>query len=273
MRYLLLYLLLTLYSLPAIACSCNFVGNFCSYSESMFDWTEGKAAVVHVRYLGVRAPAEAPDFRLLYDFELIEVIAGEIEATERFTLFGQDGGNCNGSGVNMEVRKEYIILMDGREGYWSAHRGLNDIDNSYPLFDFLGCGVATLEVRGGLVRGQITSRRDQMSLRNFRIQLAECGVPLNEEVPTTVARPRLTLYPNPTTNWTRFKLENAEGVIRRFAVYDALGRTLLNREVPSDNIEPRLSDYLALGNLGPGVYTVVVSTSTGQRVHSPLVIH
>lgn len=265
MRYLLFLLLLTI-SLPAYACSCSWTGTFCEYADSYFEWSEGKTAVVRARFLEFRTP-DVNGFAPLYDFEVIEVMAGEL-SEQRVTLWGHDGGNCNGPVIQLIERKEYIVMFPTTEGYVSYYPEIAaGLENPYPIYDYPGCGPATLAVNGRSITGEIKPGVNRISTSRLRGALQEClGDVVNPGL-FPITSYEAFVFPNPAQN--QFTLRFSEPApLYRVSVYDMLGRLIL---VDQLNGTATTDHEINVDKLPAGVYQVVGETD-GLRVKKQVVV-
>lgn len=264
MRYL--FLLLLAFPLPSFACSCFWTETFCEYADSYFEWSEGKTAVVRARFLEFRTP-DVNGYAPLYDFEIMEVIAGELSA-RRVTLWGQDGGNCNGPVFELTENKEYIVMFPTTEGYISYYPELaEEIDNPYPIFDYPGCGPATLVVNGNSITGEIQPGVNRISKNRLRRTLQDCLGDVVNPSQFPIPAYDATVYPNPTQH--QFTLQFLEPApLYRVSVYDMLGRLIL---VDQLNGAMTTEHEINVDKLPTGVYLVVAETD-GIRVKKQVVI-
>lgn len=264
----LLILLFLFMPFKTVACSCIWTNYFCDYSASYFEWTEGETVIVRAKFLEFRSP-DVDGYAPLYDFEILEVIAGEMD--ERFvSLWGQDGANCNGPVIQLSDDNEYIVLFPTEEGYSSAYTSLSGgIENRYPIFNYPGCGTGTLEVHGETISGLIAAGIDDISKTDFYETLTLCaGIDVNTpENPFGQNAYDVTILPNPVTD--RFEVVfEAEAPVFDVSLYDMLGRLVLRNQL---NGVGTISHEVNVANLPAGIYNLVVGTD-GLRVKKQVVV-
>lgn len=264
----LLILLFLFLPIKLFGCSCAWADSFCTYAESYFSWTEGKTAIARVRFLEFRTP-DVNGYAPLYDFKILEVLAGEL-ADPVVTLWGQDGGNCNGPILSLRENGEYIIMFATREGYTSYYPEISGgINNPYPIFDYPGCGPATLEVTGGQIRGEIQPGVSSIARQRLRNVLEDCLGDFIELAPDPFPIPRYEaqLFPNPASE--RVTLQFAQPApVFSVRLYDMLGR-LISADRLGGAVVTR--HEINVSQLPAGVYQVVAETD-GIRVKKQVVV-
>lgn len=262
-------LILLFLFMPAMssACSCYYTETFCEYTKNFFEWTEGETVVVRARFKAFRTP-DVNGYAPLFDFVILEVIAGEIDAPI-VSLWGQDGGNCNGPIMQLTEGDEYMVMFSSRPGYSTYYGGLADgIENPYPIHDFPGCGPATLSIRGATVTGAIAPGISTISTIRFRQQLAEC---VGEEVIVKPEYPLLPVYevtvsPNPARESFTVAFTVPAPVLQ-VSLYDMLGRLISREQLNGALIS---SHEVIIEKLPAGVYVLVMETD-GIRVKKQVV--
>jgi hypothetical protein len=264
----LLILLFLFLPFKATAGSCIWTDYFCDYSANYFEWTEGETTIVRAKFLEFRAP-DVDGYAPLYDFEILEVIAGEMN--ENFvSLWGQDGANCNGPVIELTDEREYIVLFPTEEGYSSAYTTLSGgIENRYPIFNYPGCGTGTLEVQGQTIRGLIAEGVDVSSKAAFYERLEECaGIDVNSpEGPDRYNSYEVTILPNPVSDHFEVVFES-ETPVFDVSLYDMLGRLVLRNQL---NGVGTTSHEMEVANLPAGVYNLVIGTD-GLRVKKQVIV-
>lgn len=263
----LLILLFLFMPVMSSACSCFYTESFCEYTENFFEWTEGETVVVRARFKEFRTP-DVNGYAPLFDFVILEVIAGEMDASI-VSLWGQDGGNCNGPIMQLNEGAEYMVMFSSRPGYTSYYGDLaTGINNPYPIHDFPGCGPATLPISGTTITGAIAPGISSISVSSFRQQLAEC---VGEEVIANPENPLFPVYeatvsPNPAREF--FTVTFAEPApVFQISLYDMLGRLISREQLNGALIS---SHEVIIEKLPAGVYVLVMETD-GIRVKKQVV--
>ncbi|MBC6995404.1 T9SS type A sorting domain-containing protein [Neolewinella lacunae] len=268
------YLAFLLFFLPstAYACSCLFTATFCEYAAQYVEWTEGETAVVRATYLGFRSP-DVDGFAPLYDFRLEGIIGGSLPGVSRFSLWGQDGGNCNGPVAPLEEGEQYIVLFPSREGYTSYFPGLQSgVDNPYPIYDFPGCGPASLKVEaGGSVTGPIAPDLQRVGLASFARELENClGDKFQEWAggngPVLPQPIEADVFPNPANE--SFTVTFTETPIYDVLLYDLAGRLIWEEQLGG---AVRTEHSINVRSLPAGVYFLVMETD-GLRIKERVVV-
>lgn len=262
------FLLYIFFSFPLglSACSCFYIENFCDYTESYLEWSPDSVVVMRGRLEDFRTP-DVSGFFPLYDFKVLEVLVGDF--SEPFiSLLGQDGANCNGPVVSLFENREYIVMFSNRVNYFSAY-GIDDFQNPYPIFDYPGCGDATLEVKNNQVTGKISSGTSSVSMAGFSDLLGNClGETINPPGTGPVFdRYEARVYPNPTTDKFQVVFTDPAPVFQ-VDLYDVAGR-LISREVLDGT---PISDHIVnVNQLPAGVYQLVMETN-GLRVRKQVIV-
>ncbi len=257
MRSILFFLFLASGTLSA--CTCAFVSDFCTYSSGYFVDSDSAAVIRHVKLLEFRTPELGAN---LYDFVVIEHLFGGAVA-DTVTLWGQDGGNCNGPIRQLTVGDEYILLHSTTQGIFSYYEHtLENFENPYPIYDFQGCGPAALNVTDDLISGPIAPGINAFTVEELKAEIADCVTgklvsTINGELPAVSFR----AWPNPTAG--ALNVSFAQSVTAdRLDIIDMTGRIvsttdgLAAQEIRS--IEVNAQD------LPSGVYVVRVLLINGR---------
>lgn len=267
MRFL-FYIFLSL-PIGLSACTCVFTEYFCDYTESYLEWSPDSVVVMRGRFQEFRTP-DVSGYFPLFDFQVVEVLVGDFSAPF-VSLLGQDGANCNGPyPYNTELVRgqEYVVLFSNRKGYFSAY-GINDFQNQYPIYDYPGCGDATLEVRNGKVEGNISAGTSSVSIREFSGLLGDClGMETNSSgYLSEVNRYEASVYPNPATD--QFKVDFSKPTpVLNVSLYDVAGRLISREELDGSPINEHIVD---VNRLPAGVYQLVIETD-GVRVRKQVMV-
>ncbi len=256
MRSLLFFLLLLL-PVPASACLCFFTQHFCDYAGGYLEWSPDSTVIARVKFEEFRTP-NVNGFAPLYDFKVLDVLVGEYEAPF-VTLWGQDGGNCNGPVMALREGRDYIVLFTSYTGYSTYYSGLRGgINNRYPIHDYLGCGPATLAINRGRVTGPLGPGKTSVSLNNLIPFLEECtGVDVESpggffDLPSYSAR----VWPNPTNG--RFMVGFGKPTpIYSASLYDMRGRLIEEERLDGSLISEH---EISLDKVPAGVYQLVMQT-------------
>ncbi len=261
--------LLLLFPATGFACSCAWTETFCAYTKSYLSWTEGNTVVARVRLVKF-ANASRQGYFPLYDFELLEVYAGEAALGDRVSLLGQDGGNCNGVIEHYRIGAEYIVMYPNTPDKYTTYYDDSDVDNPYPIVDLPGCGPSVLTVDGWQVRGAITETITSVPLSTIRDELRECLGELFPQENPNPDRPRATgvsILPNPAT--TSFTVQPEEATaLYGIAFYDMLGRLIWKDELSGEIV----TEYrVSVVGLPAGVYVLVMQTD-GLRIKEQVIV-
>ncbi|WP_020569908.1 T9SS type A sorting domain-containing protein [Neolewinella persica] len=266
----LLILLFLILPSSVFACSCFWTEDFCEYTANYFEWTEGKVVVARAKFIEFRSPT-VDGFAPLFDFEILEVLVGEL-TENHVTLWGQDGANCNGPVIEMDEGQEYMVMFPSTEGYSSAYGSLSGgIPNRYPIYDYPGCGPATLVVQGERVSGPIAEGVNAMFKPAFYDQLAECvgEENMNAEGPTVRYKTyEAIVRPNPASDHFIVEFET-EVPVFAVSLYDVLGRLVSRDQLGGVGTT---SHEVNVSGLPAGVYILVVETD-GIRVKRRIVVN
>jgi hypothetical protein len=265
----LLILLFLILPSSIFGCSCFWTDDFCEYTANYFEWREGEVIVVRAKFLEFRTP-DVDGFAPLYDFEILEVLVGELEEGE-VSLWGQDGANCNGPVIELDEGKEYMIMFPSTEGYSSAYSNLSGgIPNRFPIYDYPGCGPATLEVQRQSVSGPIADGVDRILKSDFYDKLAECVGEENvnfEQPGTGYNNYEAIVRPNPASDHFTIEFET-EVPVFAVSLYDVLGRLVSRDQL--DGVGTR-SHQVNVAYLPSGIYVLVLETD-GLRVKKRIVV-
>ncbi len=257
MRLLLLSLLFS--SATMSACTCGFVQDFCTYASGYFVNSDTAAVVSHAKFLEYRNPE---DGAYLFDFVLIEHLFGGTVA-DTITLWGQDGGNCNGPIRQLTAGDEYLLLHSATQGIFSYYsHTLENFDNPYPIYDFQGCGPAALDISEDMITGPIAPGVSNYIMEEFKADLRDC---VDGKLVSTVggALPAVDFqaWPNPTAG--NLNLSFAQPIpADRFDVIDATGRTVSSTSGLAGQQIRNIT--LKTDDLPSGIYVVRVLLVNGR---------
>jgi hypothetical protein len=266
MRTLLFFFLLSS-SAALSACSCAFAPDLSTYASWHFNESDTSAVVSHAKFIGYRNPEAGA---ILFDFVVIENLYGGMVA-DTVTLWGQDGGNCNGPVREMVDGGEYILLHSATQGIFSYFgHTLENFSNPYPIYDFPGCGPAALEVNGEMITGPVAPGINSYTLAELKANIkdvvsGELVSTINGQGPAV----SFAVWPNPTAG--RLTLDFSQPVIaERLDLLDITGRVVNCQNVAVGQTS-RTFDIDATG-LPSGVYLVRILLENGRIGSKRIVI-
>ncbi len=266
MRSLLFFLLLL--PIPAAACTCFFIGDFCDYAEGYLEWSPDSTVIARVKFEEFRTP-DVNGFAPLYDFKVLDVLVGEFEAPF-VSLWGQDGGNCNGPIMELQQGRDYIVLFTNYAGYSTYYSELRGgIDNRYPIHNYPGCGPATLSITRGRITGPLGPGKTSVSLNGFVPFLEECaGITIeNPGGVFDIKSYSATIWPNPTNGRFVVGFEEPAPVFSA-SLYDMRGRLIEEERLDGSPISQH---EISLNKVPAGVYQLVMQTD-GVSVKKRVVV-
>lgn len=252
-----LFFFLLLFPVSATACTCYFTEYFCEYAEGYLEWSPDSTVIARVKFEEFRTP-DVNGYAPLYDFRVLDVLVGDFEAPF-VSLWGQDGGNCNGPIMELREGGVYIVLFSNRTGYSTYYSELlGGINNRYPIHDYPGCGPATLAIRSGRVTGPLGPGKTSISLNTLIPFLEDCsGIDVESpggffDLPSYSAR----VWPNPTSGRFVVGFEEPAPVFST-SLYDMRGRLIGEEKLDGALISEH---EINLDKVPAGVYQLVMQT-------------
>lgn len=236
----------------AYCCTCGFTDSFCAYSSALLgDGTQ--ATVTRATFLEYRNPEIGA---YLYDFVVREHLYGTMNA-DTVTLWGQDGGNCNGPVRQMTEGRDYLLVHRSAQSIFSYYsHTLENFDNPYPIFDFQGCGESALEIQGDTVYGAISPGINELSLAELYTDLEDCFKDGLISGTHELNLPGLRLFPVPATDhltvrWQRPSVQTA-------GVFNTAGQMVVSTRLGGGQTELSLPVH----QLPAGTYYLRLSNGT-----------
>jgi hypothetical protein len=223
--------------------------------------------VSHTKFIGYRNPEEGA---YLFDFVLIEHLYGGTVA-DTVTLWGQDGGNCNGPIRQLTEGNEYILLHSATQGILSYYdHTLENFSNPYPVYDFQGCGPAAININEGVISGSIAPGISSYTIDEFKVDMEDCiGGQLVGTIGGELPAVDFFAWPNPTAG--QLTLDFGQSVTaERLDLLDVTGRVVNTQNIAVGQ-RSRTFNIDASG-LPSGVYVVRILLENGRIGSKRIVI-
>ena len=266
MRFLLFVLLFSCGTLSA--CSCDFVPNFSNYSSGFFYNSDTAGVIHHVKMIEFRNPEEGA---YLYDFVVLEHLYGGM-VPDTITLWGQDGGNCNGPIRQMMAEGEYLLLHSAAQSIFSYFgHTLENFENPYPIYDFPGCGPAALKVENGEVVGPLAPNVGGFTIDSVRANIDEIAAgTLVSTADGQLPAVEFNAWPNPTSGALNLSFQSPVPA-DRFDLIDITGRVVRTSKNAVGQIVRNAS--LDANDLPAGVYIARVLLTNGRVGSKRIIVH
>ncbi len=264
MRTFLFFLLFSTSTLSA--CTCAFRNDLCSYAAGYFGNSDTSAVLRYAKLIEFRNPEVGAN---LYDFVVVEHLFGAVVA-DTVTLWGGDGGSCNGPHWQLNEGDEYLILHSATMGISSYYQHtLENFSNPYPIYDFPGCGPAALPVAGGNISGPLAPEIENYAVEEFREDITDCVMGnlvsiRNGAVPAI----DFAVWPNPSAGPLNVSFRQPV-FLERVDLVDVTGRVVRSRTDFSGSVRSLPVDA---GGLATGVYLLRVQLENGRLGSKRIVV-